>query len=424
MECRIAHTSIPAAYDASVADKSLIQGTVSWNNYEVAILRRALEVYSKGWEPDAIVCTGPDGFYFGDALSRLFKKTVGVKMTSPCFGKLSIVLKELQGQVLLVNSLGEDALVEMMPLIQEEHPAVTEVKTASVYSQISSEFFLPTAVFNRFDLQQLSKDLLALIPESHYSALAQKMLNALPENPKEMLSQGNYIDLPLEVINEMSCEKIEENSTASVPKHMNVTWNDYEVTFLSLAFKIYKDWQPDSILCVGRGGLYIGEALAKLFKATLGVTMASSYSDEEHTQNRLRIAEHVSIVGKELHGRLLVIDDLVDTGGTMKKLMELMAQMYTEVTEVKTAVVYRKAATTFSPNYFGDEVAAGRWIFLPNEVFDRFDLGCLLKELIASLNEEQLLKLAQSLLDNLPESPDENLSPERHRELALAAANG
>lgn len=415
-------------------DSAPSQVLVSWREYEVAILSCALKVYSDNWEPDAIVCLGPDGFYFGDALSRLFKKTMGVKMVSQCFeekegtqnrpkvlGELSIVLKELQGNVLLVNSLGGDTLTEMASLLREEHPALTEIKTMSVYSKTSSEFFLPLTLFNRFDLQQMPKDLLAQIPESHYPALAQKMLQDLSDKPKEMLSKDSYIDLPLEILNQTSWE---DNNSIPVDEYMNIEWNDYMVSFLSLALKIYKDWQFDSILCIGRGGLYVGEVLARIFRIALGVTMGSSYTDEEHMQTFLRIADHISIVGgRPLHGRTLVIDDLVDSGNTVREIVKWILANFFGITEVKTAVVCRKTETAFEPDYFGEEVDAGRWIFLPNEIFDRFDLKSLPKELLAKLSEEQLLSLAQKMMGNLPECPAENLPASRHLELAQEVSN-
>lgn len=434
MECAtksIFQSPVHWASDSQNSERVLDQAMVSWGQYEVALLGCALKVYSGNWEPDAIVSLGPDGFYFGDALSRLLKKTVGVIMTSQGFGdnlqdplmagKLSIALKnELQGKVLLVNSLGRDGLAEMVPMLQENYNGITEVKTMTVYTQTAQTFFLPTSVFNRFDLTKIPQDLLAQISESHYPVLAKKMLQELSSNPSEMLKQDNYVDLPLEVFNQAPCTI---DNSQPVPKHMNVTWNDYEVAFLSLALKIYRDGMPDSILCIGRGGLYVGEALSKLFKKTLGVTMASSYSDEEHTQKSiLVIAENISIV-KPLHGRVLVIDDLVDTGSTLLQIVAMIKEQHQEITDVKTAVVFRKTQTKFSPDYFGDEVDAGRWIFLSNEVFDRFNLSLLSKDLVAKLSDEQLLTLAQKMMVALPECPADNLSTDDHHRLALEVAS-
>ncbi|MCE5319227.1 MAG: phosphoribosyltransferase [Parachlamydia sp.] len=122
-----------------------------------------------------------------------------------------------------------------------------------------------------------------------------------------------------------------------------VTWRAYNVTVLNLALKVYRSgWEPDYIVSIGRGGMPAGDAFSRMFKKTLGVIMASSYHGEgEKTQGDLEIAEHISITLKQLKGRVLLIDDLVDSGKTLAAIQWYIQEKNANI-EIRTAVVYKK----------------------------------------------------------------------------------
>src|SRR5258708_1583546 len=136
-------------------------------------------------------------------------------------------------------------------------------------------------------------------------------------------------------------------SEAASPEQYVVQWEDYKVTILTMALKIHASgWVPDSIICIGRGGMLVGDALSRIFKTTVGVVMCSSYRGEgEKKQGILKIAEHISITKRELGAKVLLADDLVDSGSTLHALSAILKEKYPEVVDLKTTVIYQKSGS-------------------------------------------------------------------------------
>jgi hypoxanthine phosphoribosyltransferase len=55
---------------------------VSWDEYNRLVERLAVQIDQAGWHFDAIVCLARGGLRVGDALSRLFRRPLGVLFTS------------------------------------------------------------------------------------------------------------------------------------------------------------------------------------------------------------------------------------------------------------------------------------------------------------------------------------------------------
>lgn len=180
----------------------------------------------------------------------------------------------------------------------------------------------------------------------------------------------------------------------------DVTWEDYEVSMLKLALKVHaSDFEPDAIVCIGRGGMAVGDAFSRTFGKTLGVVMASSYGGEgEKVQGKLNMAEHVSIV-KNLKGNVLLLDDLVESGKTLKAMKSALLGKYPEITSIRTAVIYKKSGTKVEPDYFAKSVDQEIWIYQPNEKFDQISFNDLPD--LKKLSDEQLEELARRMLEEL-----------------------
>lgn len=182
---------------------------------------------------------------------------------------------------------------------------------------------------------------------------------------------------------------------------MNVGWKDYETLMMKLALKVYaSDFEPDAIVCIGRGGMVLGDAFSRIFEKKLGVIMASSYGGEgEKIQGALKIAEHLSIVQKEIKGNILLLDDLVESGKTLEEMKTTLKNRYPGITNVKTAVIYKKSKTKFIPDFYALDVDQNTWIYQPCERFDRMTVKHLSKEFLQTLSDQQLGELAETMLD-------------------------
>lgn len=155
-------------------------------------------------------------------------------------------------------------------------------------------------------------------------------------------------------------------------KDLHVGWDEYHRLIEQLALQVYESgYRFDSILCLARGGLRVGDVISRIYDMPLGILAASSYREAAGTrQGRLDIAEFITMTGGGLHGKLLLVDDLVDSGVTLTRVIEHLKQRFAALTEVRTAVLWYKAVSTFKPDYYVQYLPTSPWIHQPFEEYD------------------------------------------------------
>jgi hypoxanthine phosphoribosyltransferase len=157
--------------------------------------------------------------------------------------------------------------------------------------------------------------------------------------------------------------------TVQNPPSLHVTWQDYEVMVEQLARKIYEsDWKFDQIVCIARGGMFVGDSLSRIFNKPLAVIFSSSYKNDKE-QDRLIISKHIAMTTDKLGKHILLVDDLVDTGVTMAAVKRLLADD-PEVNEVRTAVLWYKKCSEITPDYFAKVSPDKVWIYQPFEYWE------------------------------------------------------
>ena len=151
-----------------------------------------------------------------------------------------------------------------------------------------------------------------------------------------------------------------------------VTWDDYNRLIEQLALQIHvSGYQFDSLLCLARGGLRVGDVIARIYDMPLAILATSSYREAAGTrQGQLDIAEYITMTGGRLYGKLLLVDDLVDSGATLTRVLEYVQQRCSAVTEVRTAVLWYKAASKHNPDYHAQYLPTSPWIHQPFEAYD------------------------------------------------------
>lgn len=158
----------------------------------------------------------------------------------------------------------------------------------------------------------------------------------------------------------------------STDKHLWVSWDDYHGKIEKLASQIHESgWQFDQILCLARGGLRPGDVLSRIFNVPLAILSTSSYREHAGTQQgRLDIARHITHTGKGLSGRLLIVDDLVDTGETLVNVVEHLRIQFPTVTEMKVAAIWQKACSKITPDFVVEYLETNPWIHQPFEIYE------------------------------------------------------
>ncbi len=154
-------------------------------------------------------------------------------------------------------------------------------------------------------------------------------------------------------------------------KHLYVSWDTYHRLIEKLAIQVWESgWAFDQILCLARGGMRPGDVLSRVFDKPLAIMSTSSYRAEAGTiQGRLDLARYITMPQGELAGRVLLVNDLADSGITLKAVVERLRAM-PAISELRSAVIWTKAVSGYQPDYTVEHLPTSPWIHQPFEEYD------------------------------------------------------
>ncbi|MEA5534388.1 phosphoribosyltransferase [Crocosphaera sp. XPORK-15E] len=160
-----------------------------------------------------------------------------------------------------------------------------------------------------------------------------------------------------------------------------VSWEEYHQQIETLAVQIYQsNWQFNQIVCIAKGGLRVGDILSRLYDIPLAIVAAASYGGiDNRLREKLNIGEHLAMTNKKLGNRILLVDDLVDSGVSLQQVSQwLKDSSLSDIQEMKTAVIWYKSCSVFKPDYYVEYLSDNPWIHQP---FERYETMTL-KELV------------------------------------------
>ncbi|RLI00574.1 phosphoribosyltransferase [Candidatus Bathyarchaeota archaeon] len=141
------------------------------------------------------------------------------------------------------------------------------------------------------------------------------------------------------------------------------TWDEIYEMLLRLAEKIQRDnFHPDLIIGVCRGGWPPARVISDLLgNPKLANISVEFYVDVAETKNKPVLTQSVTapVKGK----KVLILDDVADTGKTLKLVKKHLLDRGAE--EVKIATIYYKPWSIVVPDYYEKETK--RWIVFPWE---------------------------------------------------------
>ncbi len=160
--------------------------------------------------------------------------------------------------------------------------------------------------------------------------------------------------------------------TESTPGHLWVDWDGYHKAIERLAAIVHaSDYRFDQVLCLARGGLRIGDVFSRLYQVPLAILSTSSYREDGGTRRgELDIGQSITSTAGPLAGRILLIDDLVDSGITLREVQQHLKENFPSVTEVRSAVIWYKACSVIKPDFFVAYLPDNPWIHQPFEIYD------------------------------------------------------
>jgi len=151
-----------------------------------------------------------------------------------------------------------------------------------------------------------------------------------------------------------------------------VSWSDYHKSIERLAVRVRASgWRFDQIVCIARGGLRVGDTLSRLFRVPLAIISTQSYGGEGGTaRGELTVAAHMTMTTPKLGDRVLLVDDLVDSGATLDVVRGELRERFPAIAEIRTAVLWCKASSRVTPDYIVEYLAENPWIHQPFEPYD------------------------------------------------------
>jgi len=164
-------------------------------------------------------------------------------------------------------------------------------------------------------------------------------------------------------------------SSKANPKVFPVSWDQFHRDARALAWRLAGSGPFTALICITRGGLVPAAIVARELEIRMIETVCIASYHDYATQGDLQVLKPIcdQILSTHKQGAgVLVVDDLVDTGKTVRIVRDMLP-------EAHFATVYAKPAGRPVIDTFITEVSQDTWIYFP------WDMGLSYQEPIASM---------------------------------------
>ncbi len=155
---------------------------------------------------------------------------------------------------------------------------------------------------------------------------------------------------------------------------LHVSWDDYYQSIEKLAVAVDQSgWNFNQIVCLAKGGLRVGDILSRLFDQPLAILSTSSYGGlNNQVRGSVTFSRDLTMTTANLGSHVLVVDDLADSGVTLKKSLLWLDRKYGfYIEDIRTAVLWYKASSVIVPNYYVDYLPDNPWVHQPFEHYEK-----------------------------------------------------
>ena len=159
-----------------------------------------------------------------------------------------------------------------------------------------------------------------------------------------------------------------------------ISFNEYTKIVEKLALLIHKNYKPTVLVGIMRGAAPIIDILSRILKLPIAYIVIQSYSGKgiEDKQGDLMFAREISsLANNEDFHRVLLIDDLSDTGLTLNKSIEWLKNYGPTkefIKEIKTACLWKKKSSSFEPDFCPVKLDSDPWIVQPTEHYEEISI--------------------------------------------------
>jgi xanthine phosphoribosyltransferase len=150
-------------------------------------------------------------------------------------------------------------------------------------------------------------------------------------------------------------------ATPQAEKAFPVSWDQFHRDARALAWRLAGAGPFEALVCITRGGLVPAAIVAReLGIRVIETVCVTSYEHQRQGELQVlkKIAAEVVGAGGGQGEKVLIVDDLVDTGKTAKLVREMLPKAH-------FATVYAKPMGRPQVDTFITEVSQDTWIFFP-----------------------------------------------------------
>jgi xanthine phosphoribosyltransferase len=150
-------------------------------------------------------------------------------------------------------------------------------------------------------------------------------------------------------------------ATPQSEKAFPVSWDQFHRDARALAWRLASAGPFKAVVCITRGGLVPAAIVAReLGIRVIETVCVASYDHQKRGDLQVlkKIAAEVVAAGSGSGDKVLIVDDLVDTGKTAKLVREMLPKAH-------FATVYAKPMGRPQVDTFITEVSQDTWIFFP-----------------------------------------------------------
>jgi len=164
-----------------------------------------------------------------------------------------------------------------------------------------------------------------------------------------------------------------------------INFDQYTKIVEKLAIEIHNNYKPTVLVGIMRGAAPILDILSRILKLPIAYIVIQSYSGDgmEDKQGQLMFAREISSLAENKDfDKVLLVDDLSDTGLTLNKSIEWLRKYEPTknyINEVKTACLWKKKSSTFEPDFCPVKLDSDPWIVQPTEHYEEMSMEEIIK---------------------------------------------
>lgn len=129
---------------------------------------------------------------------------------------------------------------------------------------------------------------------------------------------------------------------------MYYSFNQFSEDIKRFSIQIRDEFNPDAIVAIARGGVTLSHFLAVALENRNLFALNSIHYDGKKKLDDVKLLNIPDLCG---YKRVLVVDDIVDSGESLSKIKEVLQKSYPEC-EIRIATIFYKKKAIIKPDFW------------------------------------------------------------------------